>query len=289
MRPLALLFTVLSLVACNSSSTTTTTTTAALPDLPDGVTEVNSDDWGTITHNGYVLNSNPWNEKKASEPHAQKVFCGVSNGIPFFGWQWSWNNANDYTVLAYPEVFCGYSPFGPMGTIGHTPGYPCAIGGHGFHSSFDVAMTTAPVNGGECWDLAYDIWILSSTSDPANFGRGDVKCEIMIWLDSKNSLLPRWLGNPKDTITANGNAFDYYYYPNQADGNGQGGAHLYAAFSAEKPIHASSDFDFTPFLAYLTAKGVLSSADYVATIELGTEVIIGSGQAVVRNYSVTVN
>lgn len=273
-------------VACQSSSSTEST--ATLPSLPDGVTTVNYEDWGTITDNGYVINSNPWNEKKAPDPHAQGIFTGVSNGVSFFGWQWNWNNSNDYTILAYPEVFCGNSPFGSMGTIGHTPGYPYAIGGHSFHSTFDISIATSPVKGEECWDLAYDIWILSSSCDTANYGRSDIKCEIMVWLDSEGALLSRWLGNPADTITGNGSKFDYYYYENQADGNGPGGTHPYAAFSSEKPIHSSSGFDFAPFLSYLEAKGVLTANDYVATIELGTEVVIGSGQTIVRNYSVSV-
>jgi serralysin len=286
MKSLVLIFvsTVL-LLSCQNSSME-----ATLPALPDGVTEVNGDDWNRImTDDGYVLNSNPWNKTAAAKPYAQKIFKGVSNGTSFFGWQWFWNNTNDYTVLAYPQVFCGWSPFGPMGTIGHMPGYPYTIGGHSFHSTFDITMETHPVMGQEVWDLTFDLWILDSSCNPANFGRRDIKCEIMVWLDSKNSLLPRWLGSPNDTMTANGYTFDYYFYEHQADGNGPDGTHLYAAFSSQTPIHSSNDFDLTPFMTYLVNHGILTANDYVTTIELGTEVIIGSGQTIVRNYSVTVN
>jgi hypothetical protein len=263
--------------------------TATFPALPAGVTEINGD-WGSImTNDNYVVNSNPWNKQAALEPYAQNIFKGISNGVTFFGWQWYWNNANNYTVLAYPEVFCGWSPFGPMGTIGHMSGYPYMISGHNFHSTFDITMETYSVNGEECWNLTYDIWVLSSTCDPANFGRTDIKCEIMIWLDSKNSLLPRWLGSPNDVLEANGYTFDYYYYANQADGNGPNGSHRYAAFSSRTPIHSSTDFDLTPFMTYLVNHGILNSSDYITTVELGNEVVIGSGQTVIRNYSVTVN
>ncbi len=293
MKILFFVFAAVLMAACQnqsiSTSSTSSTQMAVLPDLPDGVTEVNDNDWGIMADDGYVLNRNPWNIKAASKPYAQNVFKGVSNSISFFGWQWYWNNTNDYTVLAYPEVFCGWSPFGPMGTNGHTPGYPYIIGGHGFQSTFDITMATSPVNGKNTWDLAYDIWVLNSACNPTNFGRSDIKAEIMVWLDSRNSLLPLWLGQPNDTLIANGCTFDYYYYPNQADGNGPGGTHIYAAFSSQTPIYFSTNFNLTIFITYLVNHGIITSNDYIATVELGTEVVIGSGQTVIKNYSVIVN
>jgi hypothetical protein len=48
-------------------------------------------------------------------------------------------------------------------------------------------MTMSTIFGGDTYDLAYDIWIIKSTSDPTNFTANDIKCELMIWPDSKNA------------------------------------------------------------------------------------------------------
>jgi len=253
--------------------------------LPAGVTDVKSDNNDSITiDSNYAVENNEWNYQAASQPYSESIFQGVSNGTSFFGWQWSWNSSNQGTVLSYPEVFCGWSPWLPAGF--HSPGYPYAIAGHTFHSTFDITMTTSTISGGDTYDLAYDIWIIKSTSDPTNFTASDIKCELMIWLDSKNAT-PDGVA-PSGSLSANGYTFDYYYSPNQSSGTTYNW--IYAAFSQSTPIYTSpvGDFDITPFLTYLTTNGVLSPDDYVATVELGTEVAIGAGQAVIRSYSVTV-
>ena len=263
---------------------------ATLPPLPAGVTEYVPDDWGTITTAGdYLLSNCPWNQKAADSPYAHRIFKGEDGG-PFCGWQWFWNNGDDYTVLAYPNAACGASPWGSLGgASGRTPGYPRAIGGISLHSTFDVAIQTEPVEGKDVWDLAFDIWVLDKGSAPATFGPVDIKGEIMVWLDANNFSLSGWLGDPLGTLTANGSDFDYWFYPDQADGNGPGGKHLYMAFVSRTPIHASSDFDLSPFFTYLTNKGYLSADDYLALVEFGTENIAGMGQVILKNYSVTLN
>jgi hypothetical protein len=61
------------------------------------------------------------------------------------------------------------------------------------------------------------------------------------------------------------------------------------AFVSKKAIYSSADFDLTPFITYLVDHGYLTPSDYIATVELGTGIVIGAGQVVIRNFSVTVN
>ena len=244
-----------------------------------------------LHHDGGRLRSHqncPWNQAKASLPYAHRAFKGEAGGVPFFGWQWYWNNADTHTVLAYPNAACGASPWGTMGSIGKTPGYPRTIGNIDIHSTFDIDIDTKPLKGHDVWDLAYDIWVLDEDCNPADFGPGDIKGEIMVWLDARNFSVYGWLGKPLDTVTENGRLFDYWYYPDQADGNGRDGKHRYMAFVSRTPIHSSSDFDLSPYFAYLVDKGYLAANDYLALVELGTENVMGEGQVIVKNYSVTV-
>ncbi len=253
--------------------------------LPAGVTafKTNNNDQ-IIINSRYQVNNNEWNVQYAKTPFSETIFYGSTNGTGFFGWQWSWNNNNQYTVLAYPEVFCGDSPWAPL--TNHPMDFPFIIAGHQLTSSFNISQTTSQAFGGNTYDLAYDIWIISNNSNPAAFTSTDIKCEVMIWLASANAI-PDGI-SPTGSLSANGYNFNYYYATNQG-----GSPHywIYAAFSAGSgtQIFNAAAFDITPFLSYLTNKGVLNPSDYVCTVELGTEVAIGAGITVISNYSVVVS
>ena len=272
------------LISCSGSPDFDT----MLPDLPLNVTEYNYEDWTRINvDERYVLNANPWNAELSPYPYAQSIFLGDEDGKAFFGWQWYWMN-DDVWVLSYPEVFCGYSPFGTMGELGHTEGFPVRIGTHSFKSTFDIVINTSSVESRDIWDMAFDIWFLFSTSNPDNFGRLDIKAEMMIWLKYTNQLLFYLYDEPHDSFTNNGITYDYFRDPAFPDGNGVDGAHYFTAFLATTPVLSSDDFDITPFISYLIDNGVLTESDFLTTIELGTEVVKGRGEVIIRDYSVTV-
>ncbi len=226
--------------------------------------------------------NNEWNSGQASPPYSEVIFTGDTNGGTYFGWQWSWNNANTWTVLSYPEVLCGQSPWSP--SLIHSSGFPFAIGSTNVKSTFNIIQTiNESLSRGNTYDLAYDIWVISNTSDTNNFTSTNIKCEIMIWLASERCE-PDGV-TPTTFIPANGISWGYVMK------TGQGGSPhgwTYAAYDAVTPVFDSpaGGFDITPFLSDLVSRGVIVNGDYVATVELGTEVAIGAGMVFISNYSV---
>lgn len=91
--------------------------------------------------------------------------------------------------------------------------------------------------------------------------------------------------SPVGSINANGTTFDFYLYPTAG---GSDHYWIYAAFLPRTKINKSSGFDFTPYFKYLFDKKIIDPKDYVCTVELGTEVAIGSGETIISNYSVKV-
>jgi hypothetical protein len=256
---------------------------AAEPPLPDGVAASKSGPGESLPfEDRFSVNNNEWNAQAASKPYSETVFTGASGGKDFFGWSWSWRNSNPYTVLSYPEVFLGQSPWAP----GSKPmGFsPFTVGGHTLRSSFDIEQTTSPIGGWNTYDLTYDIWILKSGTDLGHISASDIKCELMLWIDSRNAI-PDGL-SPAGALEANGRRFNFYCNPSQSSGTSY--SWIYAAFSATKPLLKCADFDITPFLTYLVDRGLIGASDYVSTVELGTEVAVGSGRTIVRDYSVTI-
>lgn len=254
-----------------------------LPPLPAGVNAYGYNNNSLIPiAGGYTVINNEWN-LQAATGGSETIFADTnSSGAVFFGWQWNWGNSTTYNVIAYPEIFYGSSPWSST----HTAGFPFSITGHTVTSSFNISMETLQILNWDTYDTAYDIWIISNTSNPLSFSAGDIKCELMIWLSSLNAI-PDGL-SPSGSMTANGYAFNYYYHPGQSSGTAY--SWIYAAFSAGPAVQIfnESSFNITPFLDYLTNIGVLNPGDYVCTVELGTEVAIGQGMTVISNYSVTV-
>lgn len=251
--------------------------------LPSGVTAYYSYNYASFNiENRYDVFNNEWNAGAASARPYEYIFEGT-NGSSYFGWLWSWQNTNNLTVLAYPEVFCGKKfPF----KNDNQPGdFPFPAGERKVESTFDITEIILPY-GQNTFDLAYDLWVVSNSSLPRIIPFQEVKCEIMIWLDSTNCYPgDPIISNIAGSLEADGRTFDFYCASNWG---GLDHKWIYAAFNTRSPILKSARFDITPFLSYLVDKKVIDSNDLVCTVELGTEVSAGSGMTVISNYSVNV-
>jgi|GEM_PF-786476 hypothetical protein len=252
-------------------------------ELPAGVTRCLSNNYTSFkVANRYNINNNGWNAGAASNPHYQYIFDGT-NGSYFFGWKWSWNNVSDNNILSYPEVLVGYSPWAQ--TSEHPADIPFRAGEKNVASTFDITENFSGTSGRLTYDLAYDIWIISNTSSPDNVKFKDVTCEIMIWLDSSVNNIP---GNLKSSgsIEANGATFDFY---TKSVWGGPDHFWIYAAFNAKEKVLKSANFDITPFISYLIERKIINPRDYVSTVELGTEIAVGTGITIISNYSVNIS
>ena len=252
-------------------------------ELPAGVTRCLSNNYTSFkAANRYVINNNGWNIGAASNPHYQYIFEGT-NGSYYFGWKWSWNNVSDNNILSYPEVIAGDSPWAP--SADHPADIPFRAGEKRVTSTFDITENFSGTSGRLTYDLAYDIWVISNTVKLDNIKPGDITCEIMIWLDSSVNNIPGNL-KPSGSIEANGTTFDFYTKPVWG---GPDHFWIYAAFNAKDPVLKSANFDITPFFSYLIERKIIDPQDYISTVELGTEIAVGTGITIISNYSVNVS
>jgi len=223
--------------------------------------------------NGYLLSNNTWNRDAAHGPHQQAIFSSTAGPKPSFGWTWRWPSADN--VVSYPEVIYGDSPWDP--TPSHRAAdFPLRIGTRRVTVDYDISYQAQ----GIC-NFAFEFWAVSSLPASSSV----ITHEVMIWIDNKD-MTPA--GTWTDVFTLNGTTYDVFVREGHGDASGKNPQKwTYIAFLARKPV-LRGPLDISAFAAFLRQKKLLGGKAYMTGLELGNEVITGSGRTEIRGYKVTV-
>lgn len=241
---------------------------------PSGrLVKYSSEDYALIVLNGgYVLSNNVWNKGATSGPYEQAVFEETVKGKPAFGWQWRWPSSTN--VVSYPEVIYGDKPWDkPMGLVAE---FPFKAGSKSITTEFDITIGASGV-----YNLAFELWSVSAL--PAS--KDTITHEIMIWIANRG-MTPA--GAIVDTVRIGQDAFDVYVRKNHGDASGQvANTWTYIAFTAREPL-LKGPLDIGAFVDYLLGEGLLTRDLYITSVELGNEIVQGSGIVEIWDYSVTI-
>lgn len=220
------------------------------------------EDWGIIETGNFIIENNVWNKGNTTN-YSQCIFLDDSNGVMQFGWEWVWPNQTENSVKSYPEVIYGSKPWN---TISTTSDLPVKIGNI---QSLSILME-AEMEATGAYNLAYDIWITETDEQNAEV----ITKEIMIWFASEE-LTPA--GEIIETMNIDSVTYDLYqyYFPEWE----------YLAFHSQQDISHVS-IQLHQFLNAMIELDLLSNEDYIASIELGNEIVEGQGRTVIRQYSI---
>ncbi len=221
---------------------------------------------------GCVLENNVWNDGAASGSRFQRVYGAERAGRPVFGWEWRWRSMG--AVVAYPEVICGAKPWGPEPT--GAAGFPFPVEGRDATVDFDVQQDATGT-----YNLAFSMWAVSALPPR----RETITHEIMLHVKPFPFPPP---GHRIDALTVDGVTWEVYVEENHGDASGGvTNRWTYVAFAPREwvlrgPLH------LTPFLAHLVQQRVLPRDAWVASLELGNEVVSGEGWVRVDGFGFTV-
>jgi hypothetical protein len=201
------------------------------------------------------------------------VFATGSGADTRFGWLWRWPVSTPaWQVRGYPEIMAGKSPWNSAINTGR--GLPAPVMAH-ITFSFDLDLE---LGADDAYDFAPEIWLTSQQS-PAS---SNITDEIMFWF-LHNNMTPS--GSVVGTFSDAVADYDVWQNPHQDPGGGSTTTGWqYIAFVARTPVRKGT-IQLDPFLQYLIRNGYIASTRYVAGIELGTEIVNGSGSAIVSNFS----
>jgi len=238
------------------------------------IIEESSADWGTVGYDTqYRLINNVWNKNASTGSYDQKVFTETLNGKTAVGWQWNWSNLSR-NVVAYPEVVIGDKAWDPPSGI--TTVFPVKAG-----SADIVADFTTHISASGTYNMAFSIWGFTDTANP----RESITHEIMIWTLTRG-LTPA--GTMRYTTTVDGVNFNVWVRENHVDNSGgTSQTWTYIAFEPDSDI-TQGPFHLDDFIDFLSSKGLISSENYLSSIELGNEVVSGKGTVEIENYAITV-
>jgi hypothetical protein len=205
-------------------------------------------------HGEIAVTNNVWNRDGVAGTQ-----CLTANG-----WTWNWPDIGDGRVRSFPSLYTGKQPWAPGRA---TNGFPRQIGAlQKLSAKVDLQVKSSGVG-----NTTFDIWIIE---DPQKTGRANIRAELMIWLDGN---LPPF-GTSQGIFTVDGRRYELFLNP---------GEWTYAAFLPVTP-DTTVTVSVPAFLELLEEQGLVSESWYIGSVELGNEVVSGTGQTVVRQFELDV-
>ena len=235
-------------------------------------------DWAKLRSGSFVYENNVWNQGTVKrESRAQCLLKRVVDGETQYGWRWRWPRGNG-EVKTYPEVIYGHKPWLASSTTASLPRRISTI--DALSVSYEVEMRARGR-----YNLAFDIWV----TDGARPTPAAITHEIMIWVGDRSRAWEPAPGYFADTAVIGDATYDLYVKPN-AEWIAEHGAPnvAYIAFNARTP-RLTGEVDVKAFLDDLTRRGHVPAGGYVASVELGTEVMHGEGELWLKSYDVRID
>lgn len=239
------------------------------PQTPESLT-LQCKDWAGVRRGPYRVENNTWGKEDRTR-WSQCVGLGIgTEDYAVARFTWDWLGADGENVKSYPTIIYGQKP-----TAGSTTSLlPRQISSL---SEVLVAFSGNAIHDG-VGNVALDIWLTHSVGR-ADFSASSVKYEIMIWLASFGDMKPA--GTYRETVEFDGVAYDVY----QAERHG--GGWRYVAFNPQRIQLASQAVDVMKFLRYLQTLDDAVTSSYLASVELGAEIVSGVGELRLNRFSVT--
>ena len=219
------------------------------------------DPWAQEPYGDYLIENNVWGQGSINE-FTQCIFTTNDSS---FGWSWDWPDIG-YNVKAYPEIIFGKKPWSTNSTTNELPIKIDNV------ETFEVNFVLNIEASGN-YNLAFEFWV---TEDSIS-NQDQITNEVMIW--TANSLLQP-AGEQISVFFSDG----YYYDLYRAEFDDW----TYYAFVSQTEQQEGTLYVHN-FINYMLATGHLNPNEYMASFELGNEIVSGSGQTNIQQYSISVN
>jgi hypothetical protein len=196
----------------------------------------------------------------------------VSAGRDSLRWKWSWPGG-DTMPEAFPEIVFGWHPWRDAST---SPDLPRRLADlEELRVEYD-----ARVEGEGVYNLAFQLWLVDRLPPRPDAARA----EVMVWVANRG-MQPA--GRPVRRAAIGGVEYDLYEAERKHLDRGTWRAwSLVTLVSRERRM--AGPLDVSPLLRALSEQGRLDETLWVANLDLGTEVVAGSGHAEVAGYRIEV-
>jgi len=231
--------------------------------------------YATTTQGPFQYQNNMWAEGKAKGSFEQCIVARKSDGETQLGWTWNWPG---YEPLGfgYPEIIFGWKPWSEQST---TSALPLRISDL---RALTVRYAVATEHTGKV-ALSISIFVTDSGIASAANPRAIV-AELVLWLDYPDDAVP--VGTQAAAFEVAGIGYELWHTPRHGDHGDGTGWELYYLKGPNHQLHGA--IQLKPLFEWLLQKNLIRGDRFVASVELGNELMSGSGTTWVRDFDVLV-
>lgn len=221
--------------------------------------------------------TNPWGNDKVRGRFEQRLIERRHAGTTQTGWYWHWPGL-DHTVFAYPEVLVGWKPWRGGDTTDVR--LPIAVSrASNLLVAYDVETRATG-----SYNLAISTWLTSVEGGTQQARPETITTEVMVWPQYSSGASPP--GRFYRNVNLSGEDYELWIAPHhgrrfEADRNGWTVLTLRGVGG-----RAQGHLALGSMLADLASRGLLDVQDYVSSVELGNEVMGGTGTTFVEEFSI---
>jgi hypothetical protein len=237
--------------------------------------------WEEIENLDLVYQNNVWGKGDITD-YEQCLLRRDSEGHAQYGWRWQWP-VGAGNVKAYPEVIYGHKPWHASSTTTALPVRIASVNELSVHYNVEL-------NAQGTYNLAFDIWVTGNNPPTPE----TITHEIMIWMN--RTFEPQSREFLVGQVAIDDMTYDLYIRYIRSGFDPEPGAdHGFSEEKFQYIAFVSHEDQFSgavqveKFLAYLVDHDYMSADEYVVSVELGNEVIEGTGELWLESYQVKVD
>lgn len=240
---------------------------------------VTCENYATVKTELGIVTNNVWNKRAAGNREWSQCIVKKTDGdSTFFGWTWSWPYGNR-AIFGYPSIKIGSSPWAPEPRFDDR--FPLEISRiEKLTVTFDVETNS---NGN--YNLATSMWLIREPNLSSKPNKSIIAAEIMFWTFATEGCFHP-AGKKLGEVQLDDEIWEVWFEKNWSDVSMQNkNSWVYIAFKARKSAFKTT-FNALELLRYAIQKKFISESLLIADIQLGNEVMSGSGITWVKIFKI---
>jgi Glycosyl hydrolase family 12 len=231
--------------------------------------------YSVTTRGPFQYQNNMWAQDKAKGPFEQCVITRQIDGKAQLGWTWDWPGFEPLG-FGYPEIIFGWKPWSDKST---TLELPIRIA-----DLQELALRYA-VSTESAGEVALSISVfVTDSADATRPNPRAIMDEIVVWLDYPDDATP--VGTRTALVELAGVQYELWHTPDHGNRGDGTGWDLYYFKGPNQQVRGTTRLE--QFFDALLKKNLLRADHFVASVELGDELMSGSGTTWVQDFQVVV-